>query len=639
MRDIANNVEDIEVVYHHISNGEIVNPQDLVDEVPDNLLDDDEYFARHPEDENESENDENEEEDDSDDGNGDDSDDSDDGGDNGNGDDGAESVSEEANNVEVDEPTEMETENVEVTEPIVSDEPVEVEKAVEEIVVEVPKEITVQYVRSRRSKPVVDPIVVEEPSIIENVDVPELVNIVQISQEVEIMAQTIDDAEECMIVTAPVDIATSSKAAEHIDELKESSPKVASDVDLNEEENKVFHLERMVAKLLDANEQMKASNERKKKRLKEFWATHQKNLETFKALDEDHEKLKADHEQLKANYEELQAECNTLRAEKEVLEKWIKKDEAVSSESDKDFIVEENVGVSETPRNVAVYQTRSQRSKTVTEPSVEFVPIPDEAVDTVNLDKAEGKRKLDVVLEITKEEVVTKKARMEETIQIEPIQSESVNETEVSEVAKVTEIVKETETGETVQIEPIQSESVVAAEVPEVVEVVENVPETVTEEAFQFELVQTETAPMIEALDDLDDIDFTESEPEAEPEANPDDEITADLPEGFAYLEKMKYYPVYLNGLTVSQINEEYEKCLNAQDKATADEKEFVVEMGLTLDTLKRMNACAIITNESKPRQAKIAEKFKSCIEEGLKEQEDYKGKQLLDVKDEPEEW
>ncbi|KAK1431873.1 hypothetical protein QVD17_08625 [Tagetes erecta] len=59
---------------------------------------------------------------------------------------------------------------------------------------------------------------------------------------------------------------------------------------------------------------------------------------------------------------------------------------------------------------------------------------------------------------------------------------------------------------------------------------------------------------------------------------------------------------------------------------------------GINLDSLKRMKDCDILTNESKPRQAKIAEKFKSCIEEALKEQEDYQGKQLLDVKDEPEE-
>ncbi|KAK1427809.1 hypothetical protein QVD17_16504 [Tagetes erecta] len=60
---------------------------------------------------------------------------------------------------------------------------------------------------------------------------------------------------------------------------------------------------------------------------------------------------------------------------------------------------------------------------------------------------------------------------------------------------------------------------------------------------------------------------------------------------------------------------------------------------GINLDSLKRMKNCDILTNESKPRQAKIAEKFKSCIEEALKEQEEYKGKELLDVKDEPEDW
>ncbi|KAK1427822.1 hypothetical protein QVD17_16518 [Tagetes erecta] len=42
----------------------------------------------------------------------------------------------------------------------------------------------------------------------------------------------------------------------------------------------------------------------------------------------------------------------------------------------------------------------------------------------------------------------------------------------------------------------------------------------------------------------------------------------------------MKYNAVFLNGLTVSQINEEYEKCMIAQDKAEADKKEFIIEMG-----------------------------------------------------------
>ncbi|KAK1414796.1 hypothetical protein QVD17_30555 [Tagetes erecta] len=280
-RDIANNVEDIETVYHHISHGEIVNPQDLVDEVPDNLLDDDEYFARHPEEEDGSENDENEEDDDSDDGN-----------DDGNcenedimEEESAESVPEEAEIVE--------------TEPLVIEEPVEVVGVAEEVVIEAPKNITVQYTRSRRSKAVIEPVLVDEQNVIEDVHVPEIVDIVQIAQEVEaeveFVAQTDDETDACGSVPVTTDIATSLKAAENIEQPLESSPKVDSSDDVNEDKKKIAELEKMVAKLLDANEQLKASNERKKKRLEEFWATHNQNLETFKALDADYLKMKADY--------------------------------------------------------------------------------------------------------------------------------------------------------------------------------------------------------------------------------------------------------------------------------------------------------------------------------------------------------
>ncbi|KAK1431870.1 hypothetical protein QVD17_08620 [Tagetes erecta] len=378
IRDIANNDEDIEVVYHHISQGEIVNPLDLVDEIPDNLLDDDEYFARHPEDE---EHDEDENESESGEADSEDDDDSDDGNDDVVEEDSDESVSEEAEKEDV----EMDVEVVEpvVTENVEVNEPAEVVKAVEDVVMEAPRDITVHYSRSRRSKTVIEPIIVEEQQVLEDVYVPEQIDIVQIAQEVvaevETVAQTVDDTDAGFIAPEPAEIATSSKAAEYTDQPKESSPKVASDVDLTEEE--------------------------------------------------------------------------------------------------------------------------------------ESVPIPDEAADLVNLDKAEGKRKLDAVPEIIEDDVTTKKARTEETVQIEPIQSESVR----------------------------------AAEVPEMVKVPEIVEEAVIEEASQFETVQTEHAPTIEALDDLDEVDFTESEPEA----NPDDEIPVDLDERFAYLEKMKYNPVYLKGLTV----------------------------------------------------------------------------------------
>ncbi|KAK1429948.1 hypothetical protein QVD17_12311 [Tagetes erecta] len=604
MRDIANNEEDVEVVYHHISHGEIVNPEDLVDEVPDNLLDDDEYAARHAEDEEDESDDDSEN-------------DGDDDSENDGGDD-AESVSEEAENIEIAEPMELEIENVNVAEQVVIKEPVEVID-VEEVVTKVPKAITVQYVRSRRSKPVIEPVLVEEPKVIEeSVDEPEQIDVVQIAQEVmadvETIVQIVDEADAGITDPIPVDIpTTSSLVAENIEQVLESSSKIVSSVDENEDKKKIVELEEMVAKLLDANEQLKASNDRKKKRLEEFWTIHNQNLETFKALDTDHVKLKIEHEELKDEYDklkeehdnlkydykELKAECNTLDAEKEMLEKWLEetRSKKSGSTSDKDFS-DEVIEVTEATQEAKVYYTRARGTTNVGIRVESPIVIPDEAAaDSVISDKAEGKRKLDAVPEITGDEGSMKKARIDETVQIEPIQSVTVAETEVVELAKVdetvtaaeTEVVElakvdetviEAEVDKTVQIEPIQSESVLVEEVPDVVKVVENVPETITEEASQFEPVQTDNAPMIEALDDLDDIDFTESEPEAEPETNPDHEIPDDLPERFAYLEKMKYNPVYLNGLTVSQINEEYEKCLIIQDKVAADEKEFVVEMG-----------------------------------------------------------
>ncbi|KAK1411591.1 hypothetical protein QVD17_38145 [Tagetes erecta] len=590
MRDIANNEEDVEIVYHHISHGEIVNPQDLVDEVPDNLLDDDEYAARHAEDEEDEDESENDENDDND-SDGEESDDNEDDNGDDDGNDDAESVSEEAENIEIAEPIELETENAEVIEQAVIEDLVEAVD-VEKEVVEVPKPITVQYVRRQRSKPIIEPVLVEEPKVIEeNVDEPEHIDVIQIAQEVmaevETIAQIVDEADAGITDPIPVDIPiTSSPVAENIEQILESSPKVVSNVDENEDKKKIVELEEMVAKLLDANEQLKASNDRKKKRLEEFWATHNQNLETFKALDTDHVKLKIEHDELKVEYnklkeehenlkydhKELKAECNTLEAEKEMLEKWLEetRSKKSGSTSDKDFS-DEVMEVSEPSQAAKVYYTRARGT----------IVIPDEAVaDSINFDKAEGKRKLDAVPEITGDESCNKKARLEETVQVEPIQSVTVAETEVVELAKVDETVTDAEVDKSVQIEPIQSEAVIVEEVPENVEMVENVPETVTEEASQFEPVQTDNAPMIEALDDLDDIDFTESEPEAEPETNPDHEIPEDLPERFAYLEKMKYNAVYLNGLTVSQINEEYEKCLIAQDKAAADEKEFIVEMG-----------------------------------------------------------
>ncbi|KAK1431877.1 hypothetical protein QVD17_08635 [Tagetes erecta] len=547
MRDIVNNEEDVEGVYYHISNGEIVNPQDLVDEMPDNLLDDDEYFARHPEDE----------EDDGD--NDEDDDDNDDGGDD------AES---ESNSEEV-EPMETET--------IVVEEPVEVASVEEEVVVEIPKEISVQYVRRKRSKPVVEP---------------EEIDVLQIAQEVvaeaETMAQIVEEADAGTTDPITVDIPTTSpQVAENVEQGLESSPNFVSKVDENEKEKRIAELEDMVAKLIEANDLLKASNERKKKRFDEYWDIHNQNLKTFKKLDEDHvklvdehvklrddyDKLKEEHENLKYDYAEVKAECNTLEAEKEMLEKELEemKPKKAGSSSDKDFSEEVlEVTESHVPK---VYLTRARGTSNVGIRVESPIIIPDEAVaETVISDKAEGKRKIDAIPEIFGDEESSKRAKIDETVQIEPIQSVAEVETEIvseaeTEVFVATDSEKEVGSEETVQIEPIQSEAV-------------NVPETEAEVASQFEPVQTDDAPMIEALDDLDDIDWTESEDEAEPVQNVVEELPDDLDQRFAYLEKMKYNSVFLNGLTVSQINEEYEKCMIAQDKAEADKKEFVIEMG-----------------------------------------------------------
>ncbi|KAK1429976.1 hypothetical protein QVD17_12367 [Tagetes erecta] len=583
MRDIVNNEEDVEGIYYHISHGEIVDPLDLVDEVPDNLLDDDEYFARHPEDVEDDGNDDSDNgEDDSEDNGENDSDDDGDY-DHGGGDDAeSESNSEEAETME-----------------IKIEEHVEIVPEVEEVISEIPRDVSVQYVRRKRSKPV----------IVE----PEVIDVLQIAQEVvaeaETVAQTVEDADAGATDPITADLPTNSpQIAENVEQGLESSPNVVSKID-DEKEKRIAELEEMVAKLIEANDLMKASNERKRKRLDEYWDIHNQNVKIFKKLDEDHvklvdehvmlkgdyEKLKDEHENLKFDYKELQAECNTLNAEKEMLEKELEemKPKKAGSSSDKDFsdgIIE--VTESNVPK---VYLTRARGTSNVGILVESPIIIPDEAAaETVNMDKAEGKRKIDAVPEIFGDERSSKKAKIDEPVQIEPIQSVAVIETEIvteaenvksgqiepiqsdsvaeTEVFAVTDSEKEVGSEETVQVEPIQPE---AGEV-------ESAPKTVTEVASQSEPVQADDAPMIEALNDLDDVDWTESENEAEPEPvqNTVEELPDDLDQRFAYLERMKYNSVFLNGLTVTQINEEYEKCMIHQDKAEADKKEFVTEMG-----------------------------------------------------------
>ncbi|KAK1414967.1 hypothetical protein QVD17_30733 [Tagetes erecta] len=324
-----------------------------------------------------------------------------------------------------------EAEIVEVTEPIVIEEPVEVASVFEEVVAEIPKDVTVQYVRRKRSKPVIESVTVEEQNVIDT----EEIDVIQIAQEVmaeaETIAQIVEEADAGITDPIPVEIpTTSSPIAQNIEQGLESSPNFVSSVEDNEKENRIAELEEMVQKLIEANDSLKASNERKKKRFEEFWDIHNQNLKTFKELDSDHLKLKIEHDELKAehaklkeeyenlkyDYTEVKAECNTLEDEKEMLEKLLKemkpKKAGSGSSSDKDFS-EEVIETTEShvPK---VYLTRARGTTNVGIRVESPIIIPDEAVaETVISDKAEGKRKLDAVPEILGDEGCSKKAKID----------------------------------------------------------------------------------------------------------------------------------------------------------------------------------------------------------------------------------
>ncbi|KAK1421757.1 hypothetical protein QVD17_24359 [Tagetes erecta] len=147
------------------------------------------------------------------------------------------------------------------------------------------------------------------------------------------------------------------------------------------------------------------------------------------------QELDSEYEKLKDDYKELYAECNTLNAEKKMLEKWLEEAEPKRSgpPSDKDFS-DEVVEVTEPSKEIKVYYTRSRGSKALGEKVEIPIHIPDDAADIVFHDKAEGKRKLDEVPEMVEEDEPVKKARIEETVQLEPVQAETAPTTEVIDV-------------------------------------------------------------------------------------------------------------------------------------------------------------------------------------------------------------
>ncbi|KAK1427948.1 hypothetical protein QVD17_16711 [Tagetes erecta] len=96
-----------------------------------------------------------------------------------------------------------------------------------------------------------------------------------------------------------------------------------------------------------------------------------------------------------------------------------------------------------------------------------------------------------------------------------------------------------------------------------------------TKEEARVEPVQAEVVKEVEMID----ISSEAGPSSFESEVAITEDIPVDLDAQFAYLDQMKYNLVYLNGLTISQINEEYEKCISSQDR-DGDHREFVVEPG-----------------------------------------------------------
>lgn len=63
-----------------------------------------------------------------------------------------------------------------------------------------------------------------------------------------------------------------------------------------------------------------------------------------------------------------------------------------------------------------------------------------------------------------------------------------------------------------------------------------------------------------------------------------------DSEEILEFLKQKKYNPVYLNGHTVSQINQQYEKCLTVAESFPADLDEIIIEEGEWMDVQESLN-------------------------------------------------
>jgi len=332
----------------------------------------------------------------------------------------------------------------------------------------------------------------------------------------ESVAQADDEANAEMITQSPPSV-IKSPAPTSPEQPKVSSPKAVSvehviEVPSDESESEVDHLRSMVAKLLADKEILTQQVEAKREIITKFRETQAKNKEVFDELVEQYEDLSDKYQHLNVDYDHLKEDYDLLK-------QGVRENTPEASSSDKEFVpdeVEEEVGVSDTPREISIYYTRSRRSArqpatATAEAESSSLPVPDEALTLYQAEKAEGKRKLDAIPEITESAPEAKKPRIEE-----------------------------------VQKEPI--------------------------------LVD---------LSEFDDdwynevVDY-EDEPDATVHAEESlggDEIPLDIEERFEYLVK-KYNGVFLDGLTIPQVNEEYEKCKAAEAAVPADPNAIIAEEG-----------------------------------------------------------
>lgn len=265
---------------------------------------------------------------------------------------------------------------------------------------------------------------------------------------------------------------------------------------------------------------LKLENERKDYLLRSYREAQQSNFEI-------HNSLIAEYEELKEKYELLLVDHRNLQAGYDALKKADVVEESEPSSSDKGFIPDMLAVVVEIQRLITQVFTRARRRT--------------QKVEVRTVDVATT---VEQSPEVPVSDPVTAKA--------ERLAEKIVGKRKIDEVTKVTE--------------PAESSKRQKAD---------DTPTVVQAEAEQIEA--------LEINDDWYDEVLEEEEvgaKQVDTESTAFEDIPVYLEERFNYLVQMKYNRVFLDVLTVSQVNEEYEKCIAAESLVPADPNENLVEHG-----------------------------------------------------------